>query len=232
MAGAMGAVTTRGAVIGMLMAGHDGIVVTAVAVVVVIAATGVSARTDAAVVVVAVVGAAEIGTWIGGRAAISLPRTHKAAVEARARDAAKARRGAMGIAASPAGATEIVTTSTARAIAQKVVVVRASAPTAIVGMETAVREIAPRAAVVTAIAVREVALKVVVATAIAVKEVALRATAARAVETSIAMPIAQVTSTVAAAMLANPVRLSVRTSKLINPSIRRRRWRAARVMPA
>ena len=64
------------------------------------------------------------------------------------------------------------------------------------------------------------------------REIALRVAVARAVVTSIVMAIAQVTSTAEAAMLANPVRLSVRTTKLIVPPIRRWRWRAARVMPA
>jgi hypothetical protein len=46
------------------------------------------------------------------------------------------------------------------------------------------------------------------------------------------MAIVRATSTAVAAMLANPVSPSVRMSKLIVPSTRRRRWRVARVMLA
>ncbi len=229
MDGATGVVSTRAAVIAMLLMADHGetVEIAVVAVAIGTAARGASARMDAAAAA-AVVGAAVIGISIGGRAAISLPRTRRVAVGARARDVEKAKGGAMGIEAMriaviPVGATEIVATSTAvKEIVLRVAVVKASAPTAIVGMEigataTVVRAIAPRVAVVTVTAAMEIALK---------------ATAARAVATSIAMPIVRVTSTVAAAMPANPVNPSVRMSKLIVPSTRRRHWQVARVMLA
>jgi hypothetical protein len=235
----MGVVNTREAVIGMLlMAGHgETVEIAGVAVAIGTAATGENARMDAAVEA-AGVGAAVIGTSIGGRAAISLPRTRRAAAGARARDVEKVKGvgtgiGAMRIAVIPVGATEIVTTSTeVKAIALRAAVVRASAPTEIGATATALK-----AAVVMVTAVKEVALRVVVVTVTVAREIAPRvavakATVARAVVTSIAMPIAQATSTAEAAMLANPVRLSVRMSKLIVPPTHRWRCPAARVMPA
>jgi len=236
MDGATGVVSTHGAVIGMLlMAGHDETVEIA-AVAIGIVATDVSALKDAAAAVVAASG-------IRGRAAIDLPRTHKAAVGARVRAVARAKGvgtggiGAMEIALIPVAARATVMTSTAaRAIALKVAVVTVTAVKEIVLRVVVARASAPTAIVVMATAAKEIALKVAVATATAARAIALRAaaatlTAARAV-TSIAMAIVRATSTAEAAMPANPVSPCVLTSKLIAPSIRRQRWQVARVMLA
>ena len=138
----MDVVSTRAAVIGMLLMADHGetVEIAVVAVAIGIVATGVSARMDAAVAAV-VVGAAVIGISIGGRAAISLPRTRRVAAGARARDVEKVRasgRESREIGVIPVGATATVTTSTAvKEIAPRVVVVRASAPTEKRGEEIA-----------------------------------------------------------------------------------------------